>query len=80
MSFADAMTSARSHDVVLVSWSPGVFAVRVDGELVGAVDGEFSMLAVHEELTRIVLARGGDPTRMRVRFAARAVAAEEVRR
>lgn len=77
---SDAMTSARAHDVVLVRWSPGVFAIRVDGELVGAVDGEFSMLAVYEELTRVVLALGGDPTRMRVRFATRVVAVEEARR
>lgn len=80
MMFADEMTSVHVHDVVLARWLRGVFAVRVDGELVGAVDGEVSMLAVYAELTRIVLARGGDPTRMRVRFAAGTVAAEEVRR
>lgn len=80
MSFADAMTSARAHDVALVRWPLGVFVIRVDGEVVGSVDGEVSMPVVYEALTRIVLARGGDPTRMRVRFATRAVAAEEVRR
>lgn len=77
---ADEMTSAHVHDVELARWLRGVFAVRVDGELVGTVDGEVSMLAVYDELTRVVLALGGDPTRMRVRFATRAVAAEEVRR
>lgn len=57
------------HDVVLVHWLRGVYAIRVDGEVAGTVDGETSMLTVYEELTRIVRALGGDPTRMRVRFA-----------
>lgn len=66
MSFADAMTSARAHDVVLVRWPLGVFVICVDGEVVGTVDGEVSMPVVYDELTRIVRALGGDPTRMRV--------------
>lgn len=67
--FADVMISAHVHDVVLVNCPRGVFAIRVDGEVVGSVDGEVSMLTVYETLTRIVLAMGGDPKRMRVRFA-----------
>lgn len=57
------------HDVVFVRGLQDVFAIHVDGEVVGAVDGESSMLTVYKELTRIMLALGGDPTRMRVRFA-----------
>lgn len=80
MMLADEMTSAHMHDVVLVRWPLGVFVICVDGEVVGSVDGEVSMPAVYDELTRIVLALGGDPTRMRVRFATRVVAAEGARR
>lgn len=57
------------HDVVFVRGLQGDFTIRVDGEAVSAVDGESSMLDVYEELTRIVLSLGGDPARMRVRFA-----------
>ena len=67
--FADVMISAHVHDVVLVRCLQDIFAIRVDGEVVGTVDGEVTMLVVYEELTRVVLASGGDPSRMRVRFA-----------
>lgn len=67
---ADERTSAHVHDVVLVRCLQDIFAIRVDGEVVASVDGEVSMLTVYEALARIVLAMGGDPKRMRVRFAA----------